>query len=99
MGQSIQVEAAQVGESAIFSTDRSITGQDGASYGSMEEAAADSRFPGLLATRMFEADDALTSIFVASNQVVAGRDGGWTEDGIAATSQLISEFFLFYPAT
>ena len=98
MGQSIQVEAAHVGESVIFSTDRSITGQDGVSYSSADEASADARFPGLLASKLFEADDALTSIFVASNQVVAGRDGGWGDDGIAAASQLIADFFLFYPA-
>ena len=97
MGQAIQVESARVGDTAIFSTDRSITGQDGVSYASADEAGADERFPGKLASRLFEADGSLTSVFVASNQVVAGREGGWDGDAITAVSTVIGDFFLFYP--
>ena len=97
MGQTIEVEAAQVGDVVIFTTDRSVTGQDGVSYESAASADEDVRFPGLLASRLYAADESLTTVFVASNQVVVGRDGGWDDASIGALSKLISDFFLFYP--
>lgn len=98
MGQAIEVEAAVVGDAAIFSTDRSITGQDGVSYASSDAAAADDRFPGRLAARLYAADEQISSIFVASNQVVAGREGGWDDTARAAAEKVIEDFFLFYAA-
>ena len=97
MGQVIEVEAAVVGDVVIFTTDRSITGMDGVSYAAAAEANDDLRFPGLLASRLFERDTALSSVFVASNQVVVGRDGGWDDGAVADLSSLIGDFFLFYP--
>jgi hypothetical protein len=97
MGQPIKVEAAPHGAVAIYSTDRSITGQDGASYASADEAVADERFPGVLAQRLFEADDKLSSIFMASNQIVVKRGEDWDEAATAAASAVIEDFFLFYP--
>ncbi len=98
MGQVIEVQAAEMGDVVIFTTDRSVTGQDGASYPSAAAANEDVTFPGLLASRLYEGDASLTSIFVASNAVVARRDGGWDEPAITALSRVISDFFLFYPA-
>jgi hypothetical protein len=97
MGQTIEVEAAEVGGVLIFTTDRSITGQDGASYATAAEANDDLGIPGQLASRLYAADDSLTSVFVASNQIVAARADGWGEDAIATLSGVISDFFLFYP--
>lgn len=97
MGQAIEVQATVVDDVAIFSTDRSITGQDGVSYDSAEAAGRDDRFPGRLASRLYERDGSLTSVFVASNQVVVRREGGWGEASAAALSDVIEEFFLFYP--
>lgn len=98
MGQAIEVEAARIGDAAVFSTDRSITGQDGVSYSSGEEARADARFPGLLAARLFEAIESLRSVFVSSNEVVAERKGGWDDEALNLASRVIGDFFLFYPA-
>ena len=98
MGQTIEVATTLVGESAIFSTDRSITGQDGVSYVTAAAAEADDRFPGRLASELFDAVDGLTSVFVASNQVVVTRNGGWDDDTSAAAASVIQDFFLFYRA-
>ncbi len=98
MGQAIEVDTAVVGDAAIFTTDRSITGQDGVSYDSAEAAGADERFPGMLAARLYQSDEGLGSVFVASNQVVAQRDAGWDETATAAAATIIEDFFLFYPA-
>jgi hypothetical protein len=36
-------------------------------------------------------------VFVASNQVVVRRRGGWTDDDVAMASQVIADLFLYYP--
>jgi hypothetical protein len=96
MGQAIQVEPQVVGDVAIFLTDRGLTGQDGSGYESAAEAAADDRFPGLLAQRLFAADDQLDNVWVASNTAVLRRHGGWTDSAIASSADVISGFFLYY---
>ena len=40
MGQSITVEPTLVGDVVIYDADRSLTGQDGAGFGSAEDRAA-----------------------------------------------------------
>ena len=97
MGQAIEVDAVAFGDVVIYSTDRSITGQDGVSYFSAEAADQDDRFPGRLASRLFAAESGLLSIFLASNQVVVKRDGGFDQDAADSLSAVIGDFFLFYP--
>lgn len=96
MGQTIVVDTEVVGSAVIFSTDRSITGQDGASYSSAADADVDERFPGRLAARLFELEGSLESVFVASNQVVVSGGGGWSDSRVESLRRVIAEFFLFY---
>lgn len=96
MGQSIKVSTTVVGDVLIVDGDRSLTGQDGAGYSSAEEAAGDARFPGRLAARIFDGDDAARHVFVASNQVVIRRSGGWDEDAVDSAAGVVSDFFVFY---
>jgi hypothetical protein len=95
MGQTIKVLGTTVLDGiAIIDTDRSITGQDGSAYGSRAEATDD--FPGQLAARLFDKIDAVSHVFVASNQVVIGRDGGWDDPTMATATEVVTEFFVFY---
>lgn len=95
MGQTIKVLGTTlVGDVAIIDTDRSITGQDGSSYASAADSAND--FPGHLATRLFERVDGVNHVFVASNQVVLGREGGWDDKSLATATEVVSDFFVFY---
>lgn len=97
MGQRIQVEGTTViGDSAIFATDRGLTGMDGMGFDGIEQARASDRFPAQLAARMFGEDDAARRVYVASNEVVVTRDGGWDEAAVAASGDVIETFFLFY---
>jgi hypothetical protein len=96
VGQRIEVEPTLVGDTAIFDTDRSITGQDGTGYASAEAAAADRRFPGNLAAEIFRADDAVDNVWVASNTVVVRRTGGWAAADAATIAETIASFFLYY---
>lgn len=95
MGQSIEVEATVVDDIALFSTDRALTGQDGASFSSSEELD-ESSLPRALAHRLFSDVPAIDHVFVASNQVVVRRPHGWDDHVVDAASRVISDFFLFY---
>ncbi|HSG78836.1 MAG TPA: hypothetical protein VLD62_04580, partial [Acidimicrobiia bacterium] len=97
MGQPISVlETTVVGDVLMIDTDRSITGQDGSGFGSAAEAAEAATFPGELAGRLFSADDAVAGVFVASNQVVVERTGGWDDATTAAAESIVANFFVFY---
>ncbi len=101
MGQKIEISSAEtIGDVAIFDTDRSLSGQDGERYRSAADATASSTLPARLAVRLFDADEALRSVYVTSNVVSVERAGGWDEGALEETGTLLSEFFAFYvPST
>lgn len=97
MGQPISIAGTTVdGPMAAFHTDRGITGQDGVSFSSLEHATAADSFPGDLASRLFTADEAVDHVFVASNQVVVRRSGGWDDASLDAAAAIVTAFFVFY---
>jgi hypothetical protein len=96
MGQTIEVEAETVGDVAVFDTDRSITGQDGDSFESLQSALESAGPAADLATRLFRLDEAVSHVFVASNTATVRRDGGWDEGSLAAGAAVIRELFVFY---
>lgn len=98
VGQRIKVnEARIIDDSVVIATDRSLTGTDGESFATLEDARSGSSFPARLAVDLFESDGSLTRVFVAQNVVIAVRGGGWTDEAVASTSTVIEEFLLFYP--
>ena len=96
MGQPIRVSASIVGPAAVFETDRSITGQDGAGFGSAAAAAEEEGFAPGLAAALFDAVDGLERVWVASNVVLAGRPAGWDEPSEAAATGAIESYFVHY---
>ena len=99
MGQPITVTSTTVdNEVAAFHTDRGVTGQDGAAFASGDEAAKAGSPPGDLAGQLFASDDAITHVFISSNQIVVGREGGWDTGPLAVASEIITAFFVFYTA-
>jgi hypothetical protein len=96
MGQIINVTGTVTGDSAIFEADRSLSGQDGGSFDSIEATTDNPTFPARLAARVFEADDAITSVFTGSNGVVVRRDGGWMDADVGRIGTVIEAFFVFY---
>ncbi len=96
MGQSITVESKQIEGFCVFTTDRSLTGQAGASFSSLQEAEGDTEFPATLASRLFRSDAAIDNVYVASNDVIVGRTGTWDKFDIDAAATIISELFRFY---
>ncbi len=96
MGQTIQVATETLGEVALFSTDRSLTGQDGAGFG-RDESVVRPTFASRLAERLFEADPNVDHVYVASNQVVVRRRSEWVPETAEAAATVIAEFFRFYP--
>ena len=96
MGQSINVQSRAVDAFCIFTTDRVLTGQDGARFVSAEEAAADEGFLAKLASELFAADEAVENVYVASSEVVVGRASNWDDDTIAAAERIITDLYRFY---
>ena len=96
MGQIITVTGTIAGDSAIFDADRSLSGQDGGAYESLEETADDPTFPAQLAARIFEVDEAVSRVFAGSNGVVVRRDGGWSQTELDSIATVIEQFFVFY---
>jgi len=35
-------------------------------------------------------------VFIASNQVVVGRETGWDEASLAVAAEIVTTFFIFY---
>ena len=98
MGQPIEItSSAVVDRTAIFATDRGITGQDGSSFEPGSLSGEEGSFPERLAARVFEAASGVDHVFVASNQVVVGRDGGWDDEALSAVTVVIERFFVHYP--
>lgn len=96
MGQSITVESKQWDAVCVFTTDRSITGQDGAGFDSSEAAESGGGFPGTLATRLFAVDEEIDHVYVASNDVVVRRTAGWSETDVTAVASTIENLFIHY---
>jgi hypothetical protein len=98
MGQQIEVLQRTVVDGVLLvTTDRSVTGQDGVGYSSQEAAAAGAGFGAALAAEILASDTAIDHVYVASNQVVVRRDGGWDDAAADAASVVVSEFFRYYP--
>ncbi len=99
MGQQIVIESELVGDVAVFTGDRSLTGQDPESYRTAPEAAeaAESDNIGaILATRLFDLDDAIDYVYVQSNNVMVRRTVGWDDIARDETQAVVESLFIHY---
>ncbi len=96
MGQTIAVDAMVMGEAAVLTGNRSLTGQDGASFDSGAAADPAAGLPAALAARLFAADPEIGHVFVHSNAVVLRRAGGWPDGTIGEARQVVADFFVYY---
>ena len=98
MGQSIEVVGtAAVDDVVIFAIDRGLTGMDSEQYDSAAEAGAAEGYGALLATRLYASVDGIDRVFVAGNDVLVQRSGGWDEGSRDEASSIIEDLFRFYP--
>ena len=94
MGQLIQVDASPMGTVALFSTDRSLTGQDGVGITPRALDGADP--PHELARRLFDADQLIDHVHVLSNTVSVRRRESWDDEAIGRASDIIANLFIHY---
>jgi ferredoxin--NADP+ reductase len=94
MGQRIQVDAALMGDVALFSLDRSLTGQDGLSF--YVDTPDGEEPPGDLAQRLFAADDQIDHVQILSNTVTVHRRDVWDRATSDRASEIISNLFIHY---
>jgi len=95
MGQRIEVSVVPLGSVALFSTDRSITGQDGVGF--QRDSAHGEGPPAEMARRLFQADSSINHVHVLSNTVSVRRDDDWDDDALDEASGVISGLFIHYP--
>ncbi len=95
MGQRIEVSASAIGTVALFSTDRSLTGQDGVEFS--PGLIASEEPPAELARRLIAEDDGIDHVYVLSNTVTVRRRSEWDEDALADATDVISGLFIHYP--
>lgn len=94
MGQIIEVTSSVVGETAVFDTDRSLTGQDGETF---DRSLGDvSTFAGRLARRLFDEDPAIDHVYVQFNVVSVHRKGGWDEGSVRRAGDQIRSLVVFH---
>lgn len=93
MGQTIEVKSTQIGDVALFDTDRSLTGQDRHSFAGTSDRDDP---PALLANRLFGSDPSVLHVHVLSNTVSIEREGGWDIASLAAATSIIADLFVFY---
>lgn len=96
MGQPIEVERRIQGEVAVFSGNRSLTGQDGAGYHAGDGSSDNGKLSAEVARRFFELDPAIDYVYVANNHVMARRPGGWDDAALDAAGDTLERFFVFY---
>ncbi len=97
MGMPITVAPHRtVGDVAVFDTDRSVTGQDGAGFADAAAAAGGDTAAARLAQRLFGADPEVEHVFVASSQVVVRRRGGWDSGAADIAAAIIAGFYVHY---
>jgi ferredoxin/flavodoxin---NADP+ reductase len=94
MGQLIQVEASPMGQVALFSTDRSLTGQDGVSLTPDTSDGVDP--PNELARRLFDADRLVDHVHVLSNTVSVRRRQTWDDEAVRRARDVIAHLFVHY---
>ncbi|HSR44657.1 MAG TPA: hypothetical protein VLT15_05410 [Acidimicrobiia bacterium] len=97
MGQKIEIASSTtIGDVAVFDTDRTLSGQDGERYRSLDETEGRTTYPAGVARAILSGDGAVQSVYITSNVVTIERRGGWDEESITEAGRLISDFFLFY---
>ncbi len=97
MGQPIDVTGTvRLGDVALLDTNRTLTGQDGEGYESLNEARQGATLPARLAERLFAADRDLASVFVLSNGLSLERNGGWTDEVLDRVTDIVRAFLVYY---
>ncbi len=96
MGQLIEVDHLLLGETAVFDTDRTFSGQEGESYPDAGAAAASGTYPGRVAAALFEKVSSLRSVYVFSNVVSARKAGGWTGQQADEAAGIIRNALVHY---
>jgi len=100
VGQSIVIQSIEmVDDSIIVTMNRSLTSQVGEGYDSRADADSGGSFGALLAARLFEADDSIERVYVASNTAVLKLPSATDDASLTSSlSTAIENLLLFYPA-
>lgn len=83
----------RLGDVAVFSLDRSLTGQDPRIFTARPEGATP---PRVLARRLWDRPGGLSSVHILSNTVTVEREEGWSEADLELAEETIANLFIHY---
>ncbi|HHC09095.1 MAG TPA: hypothetical protein ENK55_10320 [Actinobacteria bacterium] len=96
MGQPIEIAGVTpIGDVVVVETDRSFTGMLGEGF-DRETVERRDDFAARLAAELFAADEDIDHVYVAMNDVVVRRPGGWSDEALDAVRRVVADFFRFY---
>jgi ferredoxin--NADP+ reductase len=93
MGQTIEFDATEFGQVAVFDLDRSLTGQDARIFTGSPEGATP---PRSLARRLWAQLDDIASVHILSNTVTVQRRTDWDADTLERAREVIANLFVHY---
>lgn len=96
MGQQITVVTRLVGDFAVLTGNRSMTGQDSETYASPSSTDGSDSIGSLLAMRLFDEDPDLNHVHVQSNIATLRREGGWDTTSLASAVSTMEMLFVFW---
>lgn len=101
MGEPIAVETQVVGDVAIFTGDRTLTGQASEAFSTPADAAAGDTPASRLAERLFGGDRAIEHVFAQAHVVTVERSAVWDDMSLGDAVRAFEMLFVFWgePAT
>lgn len=96
MGQQIEIKSSVVlGNMLVIDTNRSLAGQNGEAYASLDEAVGPT-LPAELAGSLFSALGYIDHVFTASNSVSVRSTDAWNEADVATVNATVRNFFTYW---
>jgi ferredoxin--NADP+ reductase len=99
LGQSIVVETQVIGNVAVLTGNRSLTGQDGEAFSSPGDGDMAGTSASLLAARLFDGDPAIDHVFAQMHVVVVRRNEGWDATSLKGATRTFETLFVYWGAT
>jgi hypothetical protein len=96
VGQQIEIKSSVVlGNMLVIDTNRTLTGQNGEAYASLDDAVGPT-LPAELAGSLFSSLGDVDHVFTASNSISVRAKQAWSEPDVAIANATVRNFFTYW---